>query len=194
VSVQPGIGSEIVGAIRAFGWAVRFYAHHSWPLLALAAVPAIVRGMMALRSRHQMVADHTSEALEALVAVWRGALMLVIAGLDLLPDMPWWESMWPGAWAAQMGGRLNAMSGRGPEWIGLCFWVAIVVVIFALVLRSLTGPSLLTSVLMSTGMPRQKATRRAEAIGFTVGNLITIPLTTLLLYAAVARAALCLRR
>ena len=46
---------------------------------------------------------------------------------------------------------------------------------------------------MAAPGPGGDARARAEAIGFTVGNMITIPLTTLLMYAAVARAALCLR-
>jgi hypothetical protein len=101
--------------------------------------------------------------------------------------------MWPGAWMPQLSARLDGMSGRGLEWISLCAGVALLVFVLGGLLRLLTRPRLLRRALSLTGMRPQRATARAEAIGFTIGNLITIPLTTLLMYAAVARAALCLR-
>jgi hypothetical protein len=84
------------------------------------------------------------------------------------------------------------MSGRGLEWISLCAGAALVVLVLAGLLRLMTRPRLLAWALSLTGMRPQAAKARADAIGFTVGNLITIPLTTLLMYAAVARAALSL--
>jgi hypothetical protein len=159
----------------------------------MAALPAVVRWAQALRSHHQMLPANAGETVEAVVAVWRGILLFAIAGLDLLPDSPWWESIWPGAWMTQLGGRVGSMSGRGLEWIGLCIWIATIVIVMAFVLRFLTAPHRLASALALTGTRPPVARRRAEAIGFAVGNLVTVPLTTLLMYAAVARAALCLR-
>ncbi len=192
MSAPQAIAIGLVGAVRACEWAGRFYVEHSWPLLAMAAVPAFVRALMALRVR-QMLPPGANEATEVLVAVSRAVLMLAIAGIDLLPDTPWWQSIWPGAWTAQLSARLSGMSGRGLEWISLCVGVALVVFVLAGMLRLMTRPRLLAWALSLVGMRPRAATARAEALGFTVGNLITIPLTTLLMYAAVARAALCLR-
>jgi hypothetical protein len=192
VNAPQAIGIGLVGAVRACEWAVRFYVEHGWPLLAMAAVPALVRALMALRVR-QMLPPGAHEATEALVGVSRAELMLAIAGIDLLPNTPWWESIWPGAWTAQISARLSGMSGRGLEWISLWAGVALVVFVLGGVLHLMTLPRLLGWVLSLTGMRPRAATARAEAIGIAVGNLITIPLTTLLMYATVARASLCLR-
>jgi hypothetical protein len=193
VNGPPGIAAGLIGSIRAVGWALRFYSEHGWPLVGLAALPAVVRLGLELRLRHQMLPASAGEGVEAIVAVWRGLLLLAIAGLDLLPDAPWWESIWPGAWMAQLGGRVGHMSGRGIEWIGLCLWIATIVIVMTFVLRSVTAPHRLASALALTGMRPLSARRRAEAITFAVANLVTVPVTTLLMYAAVARAALCLR-
>ena len=192
MNAPQAIGIGLVGAVRAFEWAGRFYVEHAWPLLAMAAVPALVRALMALRVR-QMLPPGAHEATEALVAASRAVLMLAIAGIDLLPNTPWWESIWPGAWTAQISARLSGMSGRGLEWISLWAGVALVVFVLGGVLHLMTLPRLLGWVLSLTGMRPRAATARAEAIGIAVGNLITIPLTTLLMYAAVARAPFCLR-
>ena len=181
------------GTLRALVWAVRFYAQHAWPLLALAAFPAVVRGLMALRVQHQMRSAEAGAAGDMFVALWRGVLLFAIAGLDLLPSVPWWDSIWPGAWAPHLGGRIGAMSGHGLQWVGLCLGIAIVVMALAFVSRIVTAPPIWTWLLTLTGTRPPVAKRRADAIGFAFGNVITIPLTTLLMYAAVARAALCLR-
>lgn len=181
------------GAAHALVWAWRFYLAHGWPLLALAAVPVAVRVALALRRQQQMRAPGASESTEGLAVLWRGVLMLAIAGLDLTPSAPWWESIWPGSWTQQLAGRLGAMSGRELEWLALWAGIALIILLIAGLLRLLTTPQLLVSVMSATGMPLSKARRRSEAIGHTVGNLVTIPVTTLLMYAAVARAALCLR-
>jgi hypothetical protein len=191
MSAAQAIGLGLAGAVRASGWAGRFYVEHGWPLLAMAAVPALIRALMALRVR-QMLPPGANEITEGFVAAWRAVLMLAIAGIDLLPDTPWWQSIWPGAWSPQLSARLGGMSGRGLEWISLCVGVTLVVFTLAALLRLMTMPQLLRWGLSLTGMRPHRATARAEAIGLTVGNLITIPLTTLLVYAAVARAVLCL--
>ena len=192
MNATQAIEIGLIGAVRAFEWAGRFYVEHAWPLLAMAAVPALVRALMALRVR-QMLPPGAHEATEGLVGLSRAVLMLAIAGIDLLPDTPWWQSIWPGAWTTELSARLSGMTGRGLEWISLCVAVALVVFVLAGLLRSMTQPRLLGWGLSLTGMRPRAATARAQAIGFTVGNLITIPLTTLLMYAAVARAAFCLR-
>lgn len=192
MNAPQAIEIGLVGAVRACGWAGRFYVEHGWPLLAMAAVPALVRALMALRVR-QMLPPGAHEATEALVGASRAVLMLAIAGIDLRPETPWWESIWPGAWTSQLSARLSGMSGRGLEWISLCVGVALIVFVLAGLLRLMTLPRLLGWGFSLTGMRPHAAKARAEAIGFTVGNLITIPLTTLLMYAAVARAPLCLR-
>jgi hypothetical protein len=192
VNATQAIEIGLIGAVRAFEWAGRFYVEHAWPLLAMAAVPALVRALMALRVR-QMLPPGAHEATEGLVGLSRAVLMLAIAGIDLLPNTPWWESIWPGAWTAQISARLSGMSGRGLEWISLWAGVALVVFVLGGVLHLMTLPRLLGWVLSLTGMRPRAATARAEAIGIAVGNLITIPLTTLLMYAAVARAPFCLR-
>jgi hypothetical protein len=191
VNAPHTIEAGLAGAVRASEWAGRFYVEHGWPLLAIAAVPAFVRALTALRAR-QMLPAGASETTEGLVAASRAVLVLAIAGIDLLPDVLWWESIWPGAWTTQLSARLDGMSGRGLEWISLCAGVALVVLVLAGLLRLMTRPRLLAWALSLTGMRPQAAKARADAIGFTVGNLITIPLTTLLMYAAVARAALSL--
>jgi len=192
VNAPQAIGAGLVGALRACEWAGQFYVEHAWPLLAMAAVPTLVRALMALRVR-QMLPPGAHEAIEGLVGLSRAVLMLAIAGIDLLPNTPWWESIWPGAWTAQISARLSGMSGRGLEWISLWAGVALVVFVLGGVLHLMTLPRLLGWVLSLTGMRPRAATARAEAIGIAVGNLITIPLTTLLMYAAVARAPFCLR-
>jgi hypothetical protein len=192
VNAPQAIEIGLVGAVRACEWAGRFYVEHAWPLLAMAAVPAVVRALMALRVR-QMLPPGAHEATEGFVAASRAVLMLAIAGIDLLPGTPWWQSIWPGAWTSQLSARLSGMSGRGLEWISLCVGVALIVFVLAGLLRLLTLPRLLEWGFSLTGRRPHAAKARAEAIGFTVGNLIIIPLTTLLMYAAVARAPLCLR-
>jgi len=192
VNATQAIEIGLIGAVRAFEWAGRFYVEHAWPLLAMAAVPALVRALMALRVR-QMLPPGAHEATEGLVGLSRAVLMLAIAGIDLLPDTPWWQSIWPGAWTTQLSARLSGMSGRGVEWVSLCVGVALIVFVLAGLLRLLTLPRLLGWGFSLTGMRPRAAKARAELIGLTVGNLITIPLTTLLMYAAVARAAFCLR-
>lgn len=182
------------GALRALVWAVRFYVEHGWPLIAIAAFPAVVRSLLALRVPHQMLPAHTGATGEAFVALWRAVLLLAIAGLDLLPNLPFWESIWPGAWAAHLAARIGGMSGRGGQWLGLCAAIAIVALAIALIMRVLTAPGMWAWLFGLRGTRPPVARRRAEALGFFVGNMITIPLTTLLMYAAVARAAICLRR
>jgi hypothetical protein len=187
------IDLSVRGALRALGWAMIFYRQNAWPLMAIAALPLVARLALVSRGRHQMTPAHAGEALEGAVALWRGVLVLAIAGLDLLPDTPWWQSIWPGAWTAQLAARLGGMSGHGVQWLAFCAGVALVIGSVAGVLRLMTLAGPLRWVLSRSGMRPQKAAARAEAIGFIVGNLITIPLTTLLMYAAVARAAICLR-
>jgi hypothetical protein len=101
--------------------------------------------------------------------------------------------MWPGAWTTQLSARLSGMSGHGVEWISLCVGVALIVLVLAGLLRLMTLPRLLGGGFSLIGMRPWAAMARAELVGLMVRNLITIPLTTLLMYAAVARAALCLR-
>jgi hypothetical protein len=190
--VVQSLAAAAAGAVQALGWAAGFYVAHCWPLLAIAAIPALTRWALSLRSR-QMLPASASEPAVGVIAVSRGVLMLAIAGLDLLPDSPWWESMWPDAWTAALNGRIGGMSGRPGEWAILCLGVALIVTVLAGTLRLLTTPRFLLRAMALAGLRPRHAARRAEVIGVTVAHLITIPLTTLLMYAAVARAALCLR-
>jgi hypothetical protein len=190
VIVASSVGAA-VGALRALWWAGGFYVEHRWPLAAIAAVPLLVRAVLDMRPR-QMLPAHAGEVATAVLVLWRGVLMLAIAGIDLLPDSPWWESIWPNEWGAQLGVRINEMSGRGVEWTFLCLTIGSLVLLVAAALRFVTTPRFLLRMMAWTGVRRHRAVRRAETIGFTVTNLVTIPLTTLLLYAALARAELLL--
>lgn len=181
------------GALRALFWAVRFYLEHAWPLVAIAAFPAVARSLLALRIPHQMRPASTGAIGDAFVALWRAVLLLAIAGLDLLPNASLVDSIWPGAWASQLAGRIGGMSGRGLEWLGLGAAIAIVVLAIALIMRVATAPVVWAWIFGLRGTRPPVARRRAEAFASFLGNMITIPLTTLLLYSAVARAAICLR-
>lgn len=176
----------------AVGWALRFYVQHAWPLLALASVPAIVRMSRALREPQIMATGHSGR-FEGLVAAWPGVMMLLVAGLDLEPGLSWWESLWPGVWASALGGRIGGVANHVWEWAWLAMGVAVAVTLLAGAIKLLTTPRLLTSLFRLLRLRPARARRQAEAVGFGIGNLITIPLTTLMIYAAIARAGECLR-
>jgi hypothetical protein len=194
VTLLTAASTGLAGAVCALGWALRFYVQHAWPLVALASVPAIVKMSWALRGPGpQVMATGRSSAFEGLVAAWPGVMMLLVAGLDLEPGLSWWESLWPGVWASALGGRIAAIADHGWEWAWLAAGVAVAVTLLAGAIKLLTTPRLLTSLFRLLRARPAKARQQAEAVGFGIGNLITIPLTTLMIYAAIARASECLR-
>jgi hypothetical protein len=185
------IAEGMIGAARAVWWAATFYVIHAWPLAALVGLPAIVRMAAAVRSPHP-ASSNLSTGLGLVSTLLRVTLFLVVASIDMAPDAPWYQSLWPGIWTQSLASRFASMSGRIDLWIWMGLWAALATLVIMGVVKVLTLPAILRPVFQVIGVEQARATRWAEAVALGAAGLITLPMTSLILYAAVARAGYCL--
>ena len=185
------LADGLLGSLRAVGWAAGFYLIHAWPIAVLAGIPASVRVIAALRGPSSAVTP-LSNWIERFSSLLRVALLVVVAALDLAPDTSWWEGLWPGVWTSALGARLALMSGRIDAWIWMGLWAMVVVLVLTGLLKLLAWPRALAAAFRGLRVRPIQAARRADAVAVGLSGLVTLPLTSLIMYAAVARAGSCL--
>jgi hypothetical protein len=185
------IAEGMTGALRAVWWAAAFYALHAWPVAVVVGVPALVRMTAALRGP-----SSSTTALSGTFEIYSGALrvllLAVVAAIDTSGAGSWWQNLWPGTWAPMLGTRLASMSGRIGAWVWMGIGAALAILAIVGLVKLLTWPRALAAIFRSLGTRPARAARRAEAIAVGASDLIALPLTSLIFYAAIARAGDCL--
>jgi hypothetical protein len=186
------IAEGMTGSLRAVAWAVVFYVMHAWPLAVLVGVPTLVMIVPIVRGTYSPGGDST-RSVGIVSMLLRVTLFLIVGSIDLSTGAAWWDNLWPGEWATPLSGRVASMSGRVDVWLWMGLGVAIACVVITALVKLLTLPAALRFVFRAFGARPAKAARWADAIGLGAGSMITLPITSLILYAAVARPAYYLR-